>query len=213
MSVSCTFARALVAGLSVLALSAPQAFAQDLDAMAKWTALTVVHYRVVGEFSGEAPIFSGRQAAHKARANDRIEIEFDWNQEEMKLAGKATFKNFPTTFKPNALRQGCPPLKVDGALELATVLSVKDSAPGTVEIELKRDHPAGAVPWTDDEKKPCGSNWDPVAAKSETASTMMPVSPAMMLAMPGSDMVTPDGKSLVVKSEGWTWTFTPTPVK
>jgi hypothetical protein len=41
----------------------------------------------------------------------------------------------------------------------------------------------------------------------------MQVVPAMALAMPGMVPITPDGKSLAVKSEGWTWTFTPTPVK
>lgn len=197
--------------LSLLGGSVPQASAQDVDAMAKWTALTVVHYRVVGEFSGEAPIFAGRQSAHKARATDRIEIEFDWNQEEMKLAGKASFKNFPTKFTPNA-KPGCPPLRVEGPLELATVLSVKDFSPGVLTIELTRDNPGGAVPWTEDDK-PCGSLWDKVAPKSETVEQLVQVVPAMSLAMPGMIPITPDGKSLVVKDQGWAWTFTPTPVK
>jgi hypothetical protein len=35
-----------------------------------------------------------------------------------------------------------------------------------------------------------------------------------MLAMgPNPSMVTPDGKSMFVKGAGWTWTFTPTPVR
>jgi hypothetical protein len=33
-------------------------FAQDVGAMAKWTALTVVHYGVAGEYSAETPLLA-----------------------------------------------------------------------------------------------------------------------------------------------------------
>jgi hypothetical protein len=42
---------------------------------------------------------------------------------------------------------------------------------------------------------------------------MLQIMPAMMLAMGPNPSVTPDGKSLFVKGAGWTWTFTPTPVR
>jgi hypothetical protein len=44
---------------------------------------------------------------------------------------------------------------------------------------------------------------------------MLQVMPAMMLAMgpPGTGSISQDGKSLLVKSNNWTWTFTPTPVR
>ena len=63
MSFPRSFARALVTTLPVVAplvvtWSAPQVLAQDVDAMAKWTAATVIHYSVVGEFSGETRIMS-----------------------------------------------------------------------------------------------------------------------------------------------------------
>lgn len=212
MSMSRMFKRALVVLLPAIAVAAPQALAQNVDAMAKWTALKVVRYRVVADFTGDTQLFAGNQRNRKARATDRIEIEFDWNQEDMKLAGKATFKNFPTTFTPHPL-QGCPAIRIEGALEVATVLSVKDMSPGMLTIDLKRDLPGGAVPWTED-NKPCGSLWDKVAPRSETEQQILQVVPAMMLAMPGVAQITPDGKSLVVKGgDGWTWTFTPTPVK
>ena len=47
-------ARAALA-CAALAVAAPVA-AQDVDAMAKWTAYTVVRYKVVGEYSGLAPV-------------------------------------------------------------------------------------------------------------------------------------------------------------
>jgi hypothetical protein len=51
--------------------------AQDINAMARWTSLKVVHYRVVGEFSG--PIDEG---GISARVIDSVDIEFDWDQIE-----------------------------------------------------------------------------------------------------------------------------------
>jgi hypothetical protein len=212
MSVSRIFKCALLVLLPAIAVATPPALAQNVDAMAKWTALKVVHYRVVANFTGDTQLFAGNQRNRKARATDRFEIEFDWNQEDMKLAGKATFKNFQTTFTPHPI-QGCPAIRIVGALEVATVLSIKDMSPGILTIDLTRELPGGAVPWTEDDK-PCGSLWDKVAPKSETAQQMLQVIPAMALAMPGLAEITPDGKSLVVKGgDGWTWTFTPTPVK
>jgi hypothetical protein len=37
---------------------------------------------------------------------------------------------------------------------------------------------------------------------------------AIFLATPGGAFpMTPDGKSLIAKGNGWTWTYTPTPVR
>jgi hypothetical protein len=72
--------------------------AQNVDEMAKWTALTVVHYRVLGEHSGETPLAGG-----STHATGRVEIEFDWDQFEMKLAGPAKITNSPT-FTPTPVR-------------------------------------------------------------------------------------------------------------
>ena len=186
-------------------------FAQDVDAMAKWTALTIVHYRVVGEYSGETPLLADNIT--KAQASDRVELEFDWDQFEMKMAGEAKVANFPTQFTPIAVGE-CPPARASGALEIATALSVKDSpAGGLVNVALRSDNPAGAVPVVSDEG-PCGTQWRDVAAKTATTDQMIQIMPAMMLAMgPNPGMVTPDGKSLFVKGAGWTWTFTPTAVR
>ena len=51
----------------LIALAASSAAAQDMDAMAKWTAYTVVHYKVVGEHSGTAPLLKSGGMTYSLR--------------------------------------------------------------------------------------------------------------------------------------------------
>lgn len=219
MSVSCTFARALVAGLSVLALSAPQAFAQDVDAMAKWTEAKVVRWKVVGEFTGTTVILSGATFSRSAQVADRVEIEFDWDQYEMKVVGTPVLRNFPTkvgAFTPGPTTFGeCPAPRIEGTLELLTAVAMKEAMGGPA-VEVKRDQPGGAIPYPGASATgKCGDAWETAAPKSElTTKSLMFPSP-MVLAMPprkGLD-TTPDRKSIILKSEGWVWTGTPSVVK
>jgi hypothetical protein len=111
--------------------------------------------------------------------------------------------------------KGCPATKLEGAFEFATVTGLKDMPPG-VGLDVKRDHPDGAVPHPAPETggAACGHAWQTVAPQSTTAQgSGFVVPPAMTLAVPGIVPISPDGKSLILKENGWTWTFTPTPVK
>jgi hypothetical protein len=184
--------------------------AQNVDEMAKWTALTVVHYRVVGEHSDETGPFGGFTPVG---ATDRVEIEFDWDQFEMKLAGPAKITNSPTRSPAPVGLPGCPAPRVDGALEVLTAVSISEQIPGMLTIATTSSSPAGSYSGPS-EQGPCGNRYE-VAAKSESDSITLQVVPAMMLAMgpPGTEPISQDGKSLVVKSGNWTWTFTPTPVR
>jgi hypothetical protein len=197
-----------------------------MDAMARWTAATVVHYRVVGEFSGTVNILSLRD---RATVTDRVEIEFDWNQTENTLVGKPVIRNLPTKVDAIVPLAGCPAPKVNGAFEFITILSVKDQPDETMRraaagivIEGRRDHPAGEAPVIPNQAEaPCGSTWEKAAARSEVTSEVLTVPLAMMLAMgkAGGANITPDGKSFMEKfgagtrNAGWTWTYTPTIVK
>ena len=125
--------------------------------------------------------------------------------------------------------EGCPAAKVNGAFEFITILSLEDQPDETVRItapglimESRRDYPAAEVPQLPSRAAgSCGTTWEKLAAKSATTSEVLKVPLAMMLAMgkAGGANITPDGKSLVDKFEpgtvnaGWTWTYTPTPVK
>ena len=206
--------------LGVLVLSAgltnaPVA-AQNVDAMAKWTAYTVVHYKVVGEFSGLTPVLVGKGLNRQAKVTDRVEFELDWNQQEMKLVGTPVVRNSPSTLGAFAPAGDCPAPRVDGAFELLTLLAVKGDGPmamsGTLTLETKKDSPAGALPTMNEYG--C-KEWQPVAAKSEAVPMNFTLPPSMSMAMPGGApyALTPDGKSLIVKAGSWTWTCTLTGVK
>ena len=204
------------------------ALAQDTDAMLKWTETKIIHYRAVGEFSGPFDILPGDHSVGTP-VTDRVEMEFDWNQEENKLVGAPAIKNFPSKTGALAPLAGCPMSKVNGAFEFITILSLKDQADETVRMasaglvmEGRRDYPPGEVPLLPKSAAAsCGSTWESVDAKSIATSEVLQVPLAMMLAMGkmGGDNIAPDGKSLVYRFEagtvnaGWTWTYTPTPVK
>ena len=212
---------------AVLACLPAWSSAQDVNAMARWAALKVVHYHLVGEFSGEATIMiSAQDFSAAAQVTDRVEVDFDWDQTEMKTVGKPIVKNFPTKLGAITKRTGCPSPRIEGAFELSTVTTVTGSV-GILSLEHKRDQPGGAIPWSalDAPGIPCSANWDPAKPTSEVTSNDLQVPPAMMLAAGavGAIKVTPDGKSLVVPAEAlgadatglesWAWTFTPTAVK
>jgi len=214
----------LVVALMLLGCARP-VWAQDTDAMLKWTETKVVHYRAVGEFSGTLKILPRAEAA----VTDRVEIDFDWSQEENKLVGNPAIKNFPSKTGAISPMLGCPAPKVSGAFEFTTILSLKDqpdetlrmATPGLV-MEGRRDYPASEVPLLPSSAAAaCGSTWEKLAAKSETFSEVFTVPLAMLLAMGkmGGENVAPDGKSFVYRFQagtanaGWTWTYTPTVVK
>lgn len=209
--------------LALMLLGCPRPVrAQDTDAMLKWTETKVVHYRAVGEFSGTLGILPRAEAA----VTDRVEIDFDWNQQEHQLVGSPAIRNFPSKTGAISPMLGCPAPKVNGVFEFITILSLKDqpdetlrlAAPGLV-MQGRRDYPASEVPLLPSSAAAsCGSTWEKLAAKSETTSEILTVPLAMLLAMGkmGGENVAPDGKSFVYRFQagtvnaGWTWTYTPT---
>jgi hypothetical protein len=172
MSLSGTFARTLVAALPVVAplvvvWSAPQAFAQDIDAMATWTAAAVIHYSVVGEFSGETRIMSFERTfpvSDSAQVTDRVEVEFDWDQQELKPVGAPVFGNFPSTTAALRVLEGCPATKIEGAFEFATIVEWKELPypMSGIGLVLRRDYVGGAIPHPARESGAgaCGHRWD-----------------------------------------------------
>lgn len=205
-----------VRALAVLALSigifTPPVAAQDVNAMAKWTALTVVHYKVVGEYSALTAILTASAVKREAPVTDRVEFEFDWNQQEFKLVGTPVIKNFPSTMGAVVPVNGCPLPKIDGPFELMTLQSIKGDGPmamsGVITLDAKRDLPAGSF-MTPNEVGCTTAN--PISAKSQPTPINFQIPPAMSLAMPGGApyALSPDKKSLILKGDGWTWTSTP----
>jgi hypothetical protein len=190
---------------------APAAAQLNMELMQKWAAVTVVRYTVVGQYAGDTMIINAGTSGY-AMVKDRIEIVFDWDQSTGTLVGEPTLKNFPSDLgEPRNGAQNCRPPKLNGSYEHATVLALKDRLGGQIEMSLKRDFPAAEMPTA------CTGGAQAVPARSVMRNEELVVPGTMILAMPasggGEQTVTPDGKSIVYVDRGWTWTYTPTPVR
>lgn len=199
--------------------------AVDMAAMARWSAVTVVHYVMTGEFRGEAVVMrSPRGVEAKGQVTDRVQLTFDWNQHEMALVGPVAVENFPATVSFPARMGECPAPRVtqpyDG-WDIGTVTTVAGG--GALTLSGKRTYAAGAFPRARPNvpanQEVCGDVWEPQAATSEAMQMIVGVAPPLWYAMPTAGgafvSVTKDGKSIVVYDNAtkWTWTYTATPVR
>ena len=199
-------------------VSARESAAQNIDLMAKWTAATVVNYKVTAEFSGEAVLFSTGGLQGRGMVTDRFEVEFDWNQSEFAMIGKPIIKNFPSKLV-SVLKNGTCTTTVSGAFEHATIVELRnDPALGmsnAVHAEAQRDLSAGTVAA---EVGPCTKVLQ-AAARSVRHRIAVPAPNGMMLAMPSGQVgYQHNGKAYIIKApssdeKGWTYTVTPTIVK
>ena len=196
---------------AVLCIAMPAAAQMKMDVMQKWMTVTVVHYAVVGEYSVDTLIVDAGTNG-RAEVKDQVEINFDWDQTEGKLVGEATFKNLPSMM--GALRNGadgCQVPTLDGPYEHFTLQSVKPGIGAQLALTAQRDYPAAGMP------RNCTGGLESVPAKSVVVNEGLTVPGTMMLAMEleagGNLTISPAGNSLIFTDKGWTWTYTPTPVK
>jgi len=203
---------ALVAGLVAAASFAAPATAQfDAEIMQKWMTVTVVHYAVTGVYAADTLIVNAGTSGY-AEVEDRVEIGFDWDQTEAKLVGEPTIENLPS--KTGALRNGadgCRAPTLGGPYEHFTLQSLTDGLAGQLAMSVQRDFPAAEMPVA------CTGGSETVPARTETEIGDFVVPGTMILAMPqeagGQLTVSPDGESMIFVDKGWTWTYTPTPVR
>src|SRR5437773_4554200 len=140
--------RVEVVVIGCLSLSASPLGAQavDMAVMAKWSAVTVVHYVMTGDFTGELVVMkSPRGVDAKAKVTDRVELTFNWNQHAMALVGAATVKNFPATVAFPAPTGECPVPRITTPYEGWDIVSVTGFG-GGVTLAGKRTYAAGAFP-------------------------------------------------------------------
>jgi hypothetical protein len=203
---------AALLGASLTCFTVP-ARAQDMnmDVMTKWSAFTVVRYVVVGEYSGEPSILAGGARIARAHATDRVELTFDWNQNETALVGTPTIKNFPGTMTPPAANGPCPAVRVSGTYDHWTIASVTALA-NTLQLTGTRSYPAAVVPYMGETQ--CAE--EKAVATTEEATMMLAVLPTIIFGMPAARgegvSISKDGKSFVFVDtpNGWTWRYTPT---
>lgn len=210
--------RALAAFIPVLALSAAPAVAQDLDEMLKWSGAPIIHYKVVGDYSGEAGIVSSTNATSPgmpaavggagAEVTDHIEFEFDWDQAAMTLVGTPVIRNTASQSVFLAGNPACPANELKGTFEFATLVEVKHAQVFTLVLTMKADYVGGTVRWMGEGS--CGITT--FLPQSDTSEQKFEVPMAMLMAMPNDGKVnkTPDGKSLIQESGAFAWIITPT---
>jgi hypothetical protein len=201
--------------LLAFAVVPSRAHAQDMDAMSKWATAKVIHYHVVGDFSGATKVLKGKEAALDGTVADHVEIDFDWDQMQQKLASDPVFKNFPTKIESLDKAPACAAPKLSGPFEYFTFQSVRAMAV-MFTFEGRRELPAGSFQYQAVEGG-CGTVQAPAA--SEPVTARMQLGLGMMLAVPatpGFEMeISKDRKSFIQKinTDGWVWTMTPTVVK
>lgn len=215
----------VVIGCLCLSASPLGAQAVDMAVMAKWAAVTVVRYVMTGDFTGELVVMrSPRGVEAKPKVTDRVELTFNWNQQEMTLVGPATVKNFPATVSFPARIGECPAPRVTAPYEGWDIVSVTViGGGGGLTLAGKRTYAAGAFPRAKPNvpasQEVCGDVWEPVAATTEPTEMMVGVATTLWYAMPSAGgefvSVSKDGKSIIVvdAATGWTWTYTATPVR
>ena len=210
----------VILGLRAAPLAAQQ---PDMNVMAKWSAVTVVHYVMTGEFKNPLVIMRSNMLGEaKPTVSDRVELTFNWNQQQMALVGPVGIQNYNATWSFAPPSGECPLPRITAPYEGFTVTAVTGGS-GMLTLKVKRGYAAGAFPRAKPNvtasQEVCGDVWVPVAATAEDDEMMVGVASTMWYAIPSaggeSVSVTKDGKSIVVvdNATGWTWTYTATPVR
>jgi hypothetical protein len=203
---------ALATTLALTAFSTANAQVPDMAAAAKWEAATIIHYEVVGEVSASHMQIPPVDADLYADVTDKVSLSFDWDKNQQTLVGTATFQNYPgTATNLFGMEKNCPTGNLAGAYEHFDIVSVSLSDAGLVEMTGKRVHPDTMV------AESCGTALRAYKGSDEalTEYTAVPDPTVLafgaMLPEDGPFKISPDGKSLIMKSssEGWVWTFTP----
>jgi hypothetical protein len=183
-----------------------------MDAMSRWAAAKVVHYHVVGDFSGITKVLKDKAADLAGHVSDHVEIDFDWDQMQQTIIGAPTFHNCPAKIESLDSASGCAAPKLNGPVEYFTFQSVRATAV-MFEFQGTRDLPPGSFAYQSAQGG-CASVH--AIAPTESVTARMQLALGMMLAMPatpGFEMeITKDHKSFIqrINTDGWVWTMTPT---
>lgn len=181
--------------------------------MMKWASTPVYTYVAIGEYNTpRTTIMGGGGGEYGALApvSDKVKFTFDWDQTTLQFVGEPKIENFPSTVGPviNDVK-GCPAPRPSGDFEYRTVLDMKATYGGFVELTVRTDFVGGEAP------KACGGGWVTVEPKSVTEAASWAVTPPTVMAMPLPENMSKsaDGKTLTVKDDDWSWTITLTPKK
>lgn len=185
----------------------------SMEAITDLASSTVIHWSVVGDYSGEDLILNVGTNGY-APVTDHVEIGFDYTTEgNGGLTGEPAVTNFASVM--GALRNGadgCRAPTVSGSYEHSTIEQLKAGLGGQLTMVVRSDYPAGDVPIA------CtgGNQHSPARASTTETDFIVPGIALLMMGdqLTGDDIrVSPDKRSLIVKRDGWTYTYTPSKVR
>lgn len=167
----------------------------------------VVRYSVVGSYQAQTNVSADANWIAYADVTDRVELQLQWQLSEGKMIGAPSIQNHKATLaNPRNWEKKCAPPKIEGPFEFE-LKKVEAGLGGTMRLHMQTNFPPVQV------HQMCTGALKPVAAKQTPGMVELFVPPPTMLAMPlpanGDVTRSADGKSLVHKKGGWTWTFTP----
>lgn len=191
---------------------AAQAF--DAAVMQKWAAVEIVQYEVVGEVRAKHVQIPPTDADLYADVVDRVTLSLVWNRRKGVLVGAPVIRNEPAKVSNLfGMDKKCPTGKLNGPYEHFDVVEVRQARPGeALELIGKRIHPDTLV------AESCGKGLRPYKGATVAAKEYVALPDPEMLGMAamlnkeGPVMITPDGRSFVMKAlnNPWVWTATPT---
>ncbi|MHB8797182.1 MAG: hypothetical protein ACYDBY_01850 [Thermoanaerobaculia bacterium] len=201
MRVSTTAAALLVA----MGLVGPFARAQvDPKAMEKWTSAKTIFYRVEGSYAKRTAVAYSDLGA-VADVTDRVAFDMEWDLGNGKLVKVGPVRNVPAEAKNVANGEPkCMPPVLKGRYD-QSVLGIAEGFSGDVVLTIETSWPDVEV------VQVCSGSRRLVRARKESRQESVMVASPILLGMPASSGVTvsPDRKSIIVKTRDWSWTFTP----
>jgi hypothetical protein len=190
-------------------MGAAEASRKQVESSRRWTeGKGIVHYHIVGEYQARTNVVGGGGAIGYGDVTDRVVIDLDWKLSAAQLVGTPVIQNAKSTVKNlRDYEPKCLPPILNGEYEHYQLLSLKPGLSGQLEAQVVTTYPpVQVVQFCTGKRKVVP------AARDERPEEFLIHSPVMLtMALPDSEelSVSPDKKSLIVKKDGWTWTYTP----
>lgn len=174
---------------------------------------TVIHWSVVGDFEGDVLVLNAGTNGY-APVTDHVEFAYDFTLEgNTGLAGTPTFTNFPSTM--GALRngaEGCRAPTVSAPpYEHWTIEKIEEGLGGAIALTVRTNFPEGQVPVA------CTGGNQASPARVSTTQVELPIPGIAILMMgdqlTGDTQLSKDKRSIIQKSDGWAYVYTPTKVR
>jgi hypothetical protein len=186
---------------------------KEEDALkAKWNDARAIRYHVVGEFKDQVSMGErGSGYYGVADVTDRVEVDFDWSNSTRGLVGEPKIRNFPASL--SNLRNGeakCATPALHGKWEYDLTSVEQDPVRGGLTVLL---HSSTHIPAIDVPKFCTGApKRSQERIETDESGNMITVPYPVRLVRDGATF-SPDPKRLVQKELGWTYTFTPSPLR